>query len=148
MTSPRVPEDAVSEPATMCVEPDCERPAVPFAGRCRLHLADAMRADGENLRFDDPELSAMYAVAVHLVRGVVDGLRAETLDAEGPWTEVAMAAGINPDAPWHLAYLGLAATPQLQARLAFAFGTMIQEYVAREALGAVLVKPAGTSDGS
>ena len=55
MTSPRTPEsDAVPPAAISCIEPDCERPVVHSAVRCRVHLTEALQSEGETIPFEDP----------------------------------------------------------------------------------------------
>ena len=106
MTSPHSHDEAALD-ATICIFPGCERPAVRSAQNCRLHLAEAMRAGGRPTLFDDPELSAMYAAAAYLAEGAIHGLPVDMLRSEGPWTELAMGAGIRSDGQWALAQAGM-----------------------------------------
>ena len=52
MASPKTlhPEDAIS-----CNDTECRRPAVYSAEVCRLHLADVLRREGEDISFPHPE---------------------------------------------------------------------------------------------
>ena len=54
----------VSTPST-CSEPTCERRSAAGSGRCRSHLADLLRQQGEHIPFTDPDIAGLAAVVVH-----------------------------------------------------------------------------------
>lgn len=90
-----------------CIEPDCERPVVQSAVRCRMHLAEAMRREGETIPLEDPELAGMFAAAVQIVRTALAGLPQDLLDPSAPRSEMDMYALLDPDADWQLAQMAL-----------------------------------------
>jgi hypothetical protein len=80
---------------------------VQSAARCRVHLAAALRSEGETIPFDDPELSGMFAAGSHIVRTAIAGLPADQQDLHGAAAAVDMYALLDPDADWKLAQVGL-----------------------------------------
>jgi hypothetical protein len=92
MASPKTldPEDAVS-----CNDPECRRPAVYSAEVCRLHLADVLRREGEDISFPDPEWDGVWAAVVHLVREALQKVPKEALDGDGPRVDIDVYALID-----------------------------------------------------
>lgn len=108
MTSPRTPESGAASPAaTSCIEPDCERPVVHSAVRCRVHLAEALQSEGDTIPFEDPELARMLAAAIQIVRAALAGLPQELLSSSAPASRIDMYAVLDPDADWKLAQMAL-----------------------------------------
>jgi len=108
MTSPRTPESDAASPATIsCIEPDCDRPVVHSAVRCRVHLAEALQSEGETIPFEDPELAGMLAAAIQIVRTALAGLPQELLSPSAPASRIDMYAVLDPAAGWELAQMAL-----------------------------------------
>src|SRR3989337_2471279 len=114
MTSPTVPEISPS-PAAPCTEPGCGRPSVRGARRCRVHLAEALRAEGETIPFKDPELAGVAAAAIPLSREALNGLAGRSIDASAPSSAIDVYALLDPAADWAGAQVAL---DTLGARLA------------------------------
>jgi len=97
MTSPRTPESGAASPATIsCIEPDCERPVVHSAVRCRVHLAEALQSEGETIPFEDPELAGMLAAAIQIVRTALAGLPQELLSPSAPASRTCTPCSTRP----------------------------------------------------
>ena len=118
MTSPSAPEISSSQTGT-CTETGCERPSVRGARRCRVHLAEALRAEGETIPFKDPELAGVAAAAIHLTREALNGFSNGPIDASAPSSAIDMYALLDPAADWAGAQVAL---DTLGARLADTFG--------------------------
>lgn len=81
--------------AAVCAAPGCERPAVLAADRCRVHLADDFRDQGQVLPFADPELTGLFAAAVQIVRTALAGLPQDLVEAGAPAVAIDMYAGLR-----------------------------------------------------
>ena len=92
MASPKTldPEDAIS-----CNDTECRRPAVYSAEVCRLHLADVLRREGEDISFPHPEWDGVWAAVVHLVRVALQEVPKEALDGDGPRMDIDVYALID-----------------------------------------------------
>jgi hypothetical protein len=75
--------------------------------RCRVHLADDVRREGENIPFEDPELAGMMAAAIQIVRTALAGLRPDLLEYSEPRSKIDMNVLLDPDARWTLAQIAL-----------------------------------------
>jgi hypothetical protein len=84
------PEDAIS-----CNDTECRRPAVYSAEVCRLHLADVLRREGEDISFPHPEWDGVWAAVVHLVRVALQEVPKEALDGDGPTMDIDVYALID-----------------------------------------------------
>jgi hypothetical protein len=105
MTFPHAPEgDAAPAGVVACSELDCERPVVFSAAYCRVHLAEAMRRDGEVIGFDDPELAGLLAAAVQIVRTALTGISSDLLDPSAARSAFDLYALLDRDANWGLAH--------------------------------------------
>jgi hypothetical protein len=93
--------------AIVCSEPICERPVVRSANVCGLHLAESLRREGEDIPFQDTELSGMWATAVHVVRIILDGLSPELREPGVPSTDIDMYALFDPAVAWPMAHRAL-----------------------------------------
>ncbi len=108
MTSPRDPEDDAASPAAaFCIEPDCERPVVRTAAHCRVHLAEALRREGEMVPFPDPELSGMYAAVIQIANTAFAELAQDLLEFSAPAAGVDVFVLLDPEAEWQLAQVAL-----------------------------------------
>lgn len=90
-----------------CIEPECGRPAAYSAVHCRVHLANALRREGETIPFEDPELAGLLAAAVHIVGSALAGLPEDLLDPHAPASEMDMYALLDPDADWRVTQAAL-----------------------------------------
>jgi hypothetical protein len=92
MASPKTldPEYAIS-----CNDTECRRPAVYSAEVCRLHLADVLRREGEDISFPQPEWDGVWAAVVHLVRVALEEVPMEALDGDGPRMDIDVYALID-----------------------------------------------------
>lgn len=92
MASPKTldPEDAIS-----CTDTECRRPAVYSTDVCRLHLADVLRREGEDISFPHPEWDGVWAAVVHLVRVALQEVPKEALDGDGPRVDIDVYALID-----------------------------------------------------
>jgi hypothetical protein len=120
MTEPGGPFDPAPD-AGICADPACSRPTVVSSDRCRVHLTESLRQKGEQVLFDDPELSGLHAAALQIIRVALEGLPADTSDAPGPPGEIDMYALVAPDANWQLAQMSL---DLLGTELSDLFGAM------------------------
>ena len=118
MASPKtlVPEYAIS-----CNEPECDRPAVSSAEVCRLHLADVLRREGEDISFRQPEWDGVWAAVVHLVRVTLEGIPRESLDGNGPRMDIDVYALIDSAIDREFAYR---VADMLATHLSDIFGAM------------------------
>jgi hypothetical protein len=117
MASPKTldPEYAIS-----CNEPECRRPAVYSAEVCRLHLADVLRREGEDISFP-PEWDGVWAAVVHLVRVALQEIPKEALDGDGPRTDIYVHALIDGTIDRQFAHR---VTDMLATHLSDIFGAM------------------------
>ena len=83
-------EDTIS-----CNDTECRRPAVYSAEVCRLHLADVLRREGEDISFPQPEWDGVWAAVVHLVRVALQEVPKEALDGDGPRMDIDVYALID-----------------------------------------------------
>jgi len=118
MASPQTldPEDAIS-----CNDTECRRPAVYSAEVCRLHLADALRREGEGISFPHPEWDGVWAAVVHLVRVALEEVPKQALDGDGPRTDIYVHALIDGTIDRQFAHR---VTDMLATHLSDIFGAM------------------------
>jgi hypothetical protein len=108
MTFPEAPgSDPASRAQMACAEAGCERPVVDPAVYCRVHLVEALRAEGEAIPFRDPEFAGWLAAAIQIVRSSLDGLPQGVLDGGGPVWGIDMYAFVDPDSDWPIAQMAL-----------------------------------------
>jgi hypothetical protein len=118
MASPKTldPEDAIS-----CNDTECRRPAVYSAEVCRLHLADVLRREGEDISFPHPEWDGVWAAVVHLVRVALQEVPKEALDGDGPRMDINVYALIDSAIDRQFAHR---VTDMLATHLTDTFGAM------------------------
>lgn len=105
------PDPLGSDPASRgpiaCIEASCERAAVGSAVRCRVHLVEVLRREGESIPFDDPDLAGLFAAASQTVRDALVGLPRVVLDGRGPVWGIDMYALVEPESDWPIAHMAL-----------------------------------------
>ncbi len=108
MTFPELSSsDLASRDPIACTEAGCQRPAVDSAVRCRVHLVEVLRREGEIIPFNDPELGGMFAAAIQIVRTVLDELPQDVIDRRGPMWGIDMYALVDPESDWPIAQMAL-----------------------------------------
>jgi hypothetical protein len=99
--------DSTSRAHIACIEVECERPAVDSAVRCRVHLVEVLRQEGEIMPFDNPELDGLFAAAIQIVRTSLDGIPQDVIDGRGPMWGIDMYALVDPESDWAIAQMAL-----------------------------------------
>jgi hypothetical protein len=73
--------------------------------RCRAHLLEALRREGEPIGFEGSDFAELMAVVVQIVKNAFDGLPDDLFKAQSPRTGLNLYALIDLDAPWAAAHV-------------------------------------------
>lgn len=107
MNSPRPHNELWDFHGIPCIEIDCTKTAVVSTIRCRGHLLEALRREGEPIDFKGTDFAELMAAVVQIVKNAFVGLPEDLFRARGSRTALDMYAFMDLEAPWAAAHVAL-----------------------------------------
>jgi hypothetical protein len=107
--------------APLCTAPGCDRSAIRSSTFCRVHLADELRSQGEDIALGKAETRGLLAAAIHLTRLAFKGAPEDIHDAGGPKIGVDVFATVDGRVDPQLPHM---VTDMLATHLSDIFGAM------------------------